>query len=128
MSSTKKLFIFRTDRLGDVLMSLPATILLREALPDWEITFVCRSGHHPVLEPFLKSHRIGLKAPEVEILREKPDAVLFLFSEPQYQWAALKEGIKVRVGSRSKWFSFFSSQKACDSADHEPKRMKLNII
>lgn len=112
MSSTKKLFIFRTDRLGDVLMSLPTAVLMRTALPDWEITFVCRMSHHPVLEPLLKNYRIDLLAPHHQMLQNKPDAVLFLYSESQYQWAALKEGIKVRVGGRSKWFSFFCLTKS----------------
>lgn len=93
-------------------MSLPATVLLRQTLPDWDITLVCRKDHHPVLRELLAGYQVSIAEPTSGVFKPVPTAALFLFSEPRWQWQAMRERITIRVGSRTKWFSLFFMTKS----------------
>ncbi len=46
----KKLLIFRTDRIGDVVLSTPAFRAVRKRVPTAEITLVCKSYTKPLVD------------------------------------------------------------------------------
>ncbi len=52
MSLNRRLLFMRTDRLGDVCLSLPSLAYLREAAPEMGIDFVCRPEFIPLLQGF----------------------------------------------------------------------------
>lgn len=104
--STERIIVFRTDRLGDVLLSLPALQLIRKSRPQAALRFVCRPEHHEVLAPLLQSMAIDLAG------NDSPwggafDAALFLFAEREDLREAKRQGIRTRVGMLSKWWSPF---------------------
>jgi len=111
MKLPQNILVFRTDRLGDVLMCLPALGMLRETFPEAELGFVCRKDHHPVLKGLLDSWGVALFSPEnysqlEAFQKHQPDAVLFLQAEREVVYAAFRAGVSTRVGLRSKWWSF----------------------
>jgi len=56
--NVKRILVTRTDRLGDVLMSLPALVALQAALPEVAIDFLVRPQYAELLTPFLREREI----------------------------------------------------------------------
>jgi ADP-heptose:LPS heptosyltransferase len=104
VKSKGRVLITRTDRLGDVLMTLHSLKAIRESLPEIEIDFLIRSELGPVLRPLLSQWNVHLRY-GVEDL-QKYNAALCLFEEPGVLDYLKRQGVPVRVGNYSKWSSF----------------------
>lgn len=98
-----KVLIARTDRLGDVLLSLPSLEFIRKNAPNAEIDFLVQPLYVPVLKPLLDSLRIH----PVENVEKDYSHFLALFCGKHLAWKCFKRGVKFRVGNRSKPWSFF---------------------
>jgi ADP-heptose:LPS heptosyltransferase len=113
MSGASRILVIRTDRLGDVLMSLPALELLREAMPESAIDLCVRPSLAEVLGPYLDSRRLGILPFDARgewrdsVARRGYGAAIVLFDEPGVARALWRAGIAVRVGAYSKPRSFF---------------------
>jgi len=92
--------VTRTDRLGDLLLSLPTLEYLRRELPGCEIDFLCQPQYVEVIEGFAQAQRIK----PVEKAAARYDAALFLFFDPRIIWSTMK--IPLRCGIYSKPLSF----------------------
>ncbi len=104
-----KILISRTDRLGDVLLALPALAYVRRALPDAEIDFLCRMEVGDVIRPTLDALRIQtLFIPDGDKLKfvKKYKACLFLFWEERLCKGAFYSRIPIRMGIYSKPLSY----------------------
>jgi len=97
-----KVLVARTDRLGDVIMALPALNFLREALPNAEIHFTCAVPFKKMMLPFLRARGIEWVTTETQGY----DASLFLNTDASLQFRAWRSRIPVRVGALSRWPSF----------------------
>lgn len=106
MKKIKKILIARTDRLGDVLLSLHAVVSVREAFPEAEIDFLVRPELEAVLSAFLASQRIRSVGWKPGQAVERYDAALCLFDEPNLLSAIKRAGTPWRVGNYSKLRSF----------------------
>lgn len=112
MNKPPNILVSRTDRLGDVLLSLPSLLYLRSALPESEIDFMCRHDYEPVVGSTLSESGIstlpyGKEFPKVLSAR-KYDAVLTLFGDPKVMLACARARIPLRVGTRSKLISLWA--------------------
>jgi len=111
-----KLLVARTDRLGDVLLALPALAYIRSVFLNCHIDFLYQKEYEAVLSPYLKSkniHSLHLDTSWSGVLRaalakEKYSGALFLFTNSPLLLAAWRSHIKVRVGIYSKPYSFFT--------------------
>src|SRR5262245_4858236 len=56
--SSLSILIVRMDRLGDVVLSLPALGYLRECLPDARLTFAAQPANRDAIAPFLREREI----------------------------------------------------------------------
>ena len=104
-----KILIARTDRLGDVLLALPALAYIRRAIPEAEIDFLCRLDVGDVIRPTLDALRIQtLFLPDGDKLKfvKKYAACLFLFWEERLCKAAFWSNIPIRMGIYSKPLSY----------------------
>ncbi len=104
MNTRRRILVARTDRLGDVLLTLPTLEYLRRCLPGQGIDFYCRQDLHELLRPHLESLQIGL----VDGVGDWTayEAALFLFAPFREVWAAWRAGVAKRFGARSKWHSW----------------------
>jgi heptosyltransferase I len=122
MSRDRRILFSRTDRMGDVLLALPALEYLRQTLPGWGIDFQFNSGLHDLLRPYLK----GLG---VEICQGTPEwrryqGALLLFAPAGELLQAWWGGVKVRGGIRSKpaswlWLNAGLSQRRSEGLRSE---------
>ncbi len=108
MKKHQNILISRTDRLGDVLMSLQAVNSVRKALPGSHIHFLVREEVVPVLAPLMENWGVELKAFRPDFSFAGYDAALCLFDEPNLLVALKKAKVPVRVGNFSKLRSFLS--------------------
>ena len=116
----KKIVVFRTDRLGDLILSFPVVEALKVSLPGAEIDLVVNpytvplanlqrnvsrviADTHPTyrdlaaLTQFLKSQDYGL--------------AIHLYPIPRLALATFRAGVPVRVGTTYRYFSFLYNRR-----------------
>ncbi len=116
--------IFRTDRLGDMILTLPMCTVLRNEIPNAKITIIARKENRELLsrcsyvfdeiiyeEDFAKWSPITI----AKILKSKKIEMVF-FPRPRYEelagaWLAR---VKHRIGSGFRWYSIFLNYKVFD--------------
>lgn len=95
--------VFRTDRLGDVLLSLPSVVWIRNAFPNARVQFVCRPVLLDLLTPFLKRHHIeGVSLTDWPRLISDPVHIsIQLNKDTVLSRDLMKRGVEIRVGISS---------------------------
>jgi ADP-heptose:LPS heptosyltransferase len=118
---SKRYGVVRTDRLGDVILTLPTASALKRAEPDAEVVFVVRRYAAPllrgnpfvdrvvVLEELFENAGFGERVRRIRALRL--DVVFLVY--PRFALAAAFRlaGVPVRVGSGYRWYSFLFNRK-----------------
>jgi len=110
----RHILVTRTDKLGDVLLTLPALKYLRDHLPEVSIDFLVRPEYIELLRPFLDENRITPQGYSERRLTEWRrwqnergyDTILFLHADAKMEAAAFLARIRWRAGVYSKFFSF----------------------
>ena len=114
-SSIRRILIVRTDRMGDLILSLPAVHAIRQGLPQTEISLLVQSEIKPLLEGHpdvdrLLSTNSGEDKGWREILRTAAwirrcsfDAILVLNPTRRFHVASFLAQIPMRIGYRRKW-------------------------
>jgi ADP-heptose:LPS heptosyltransferase len=102
MTSSLKILVVRTDRLGDLMMTLPCLFYLRRVFPEAKIDLNCHRDFHELLEGLCTELNIGL----VSSVETKYDACLFLQGSSRELWSIYQKRISHRVGLYSKPLSF----------------------
>ncbi len=137
MNSPKNILIVRTDRIGDVILSLPLAAILKKNIPGARVSFLVRSYTAPLVknckyvdEVFLLHGKNGKPtiAKNVVALKEKFDACIVAF--PTYPIALLLflSGIKIRIGSGYRWYSFFFNRKVYEHRKYgERHELEYNV-
>ncbi len=121
MIEPKNLLLVRTDRIGDVVLSLPLARLVKKRYPGCRITFLLRNytsalaENHPYIDDILILHEskdgpmIGanIKA----IASRKFDSAVIVY--PTFVTALIiyLSNIKNRIGTGYRWYSFLFNRK-----------------
>lgn len=103
---------FRTDRIGDMIITMPAIAEVKRAFPGCRLCVVCSPKTRELLQgqPWLddiyaweaRDGQAGL----IEYLRrDRPDAALFFYPRFRTALAAFRAGIKIRIGTAYRWYS-----------------------
>lgn len=109
----RRILVVRNDRMGDLLMSLPAVRQIRSAFPEAKVTLLIRQELEPLLEGHPDVDRILLWDPGQgpaaavrwgrRLRRERFDCALILNPSKLFHAASFLAGIPVRAGYRRKW-------------------------
>jgi heptosyltransferase-3 len=117
----ENVLIVRTDRIGDVILTLPMILVLRKNVPGSRISMLLRSYTKGLVEGFAGLDAIltydtsgvqkGWFAILAELRARRFD--LAVVSHPTFRIAALLycAGVPVRVGSGYRWYSFLFNRK-----------------
>lgn len=115
-AAVKKILIVRTDKIGDMVLTLPMARAIKLADPGCRVVFMARAYTAPLvrLSPFVDeiveyhgSYFLGL----VRTFRKiKPDAVVLLSPKARFAISSFFAGIPVRVGKGYRWYSFFTNR------------------
>ncbi len=135
----RRIIVSRTDRLGDVVLTLPLLGLLKQRWPDAEIVPLVRRYARPIVEASEHVHAV-LEWPEhhdatneqrTSILRSaNADTILHVFPRREVANAARDARIQRRIGTARRWFHWLTCTERVNvsrkrSALHEAQ---LNLM
>jgi ADP-heptose:LPS heptosyltransferase len=114
----KNILLVRTDRIGDVILSLPAAALLKDLYPGCRITFLAREYTAPLIalskpvdavindDPILNARGLAkiLKAHDF-------DLAVLLHPTGRLAWALRLAGIPVRIGTAYRSYSLLFNRR-----------------
>lgn len=108
-----RIIVSRTDRIGDVVLSLPVFASLKECFPESELTAFVREYTADVASSFRAVDGVttydtaeSFFTTVKKLRRLRADAILFLYPRFQLSAAAFLARIPVRVGTAYRWYSF----------------------
>lgn len=129
----KNILIVRTDRIGDVVLSLPLARIIKEKYPDAKVTFLVREYTKalPVNNPFIdevitleeKSSKVLIKENVCKLRQKKFDTAFIVYPTFRISLIIFLSGIKKRIGSGYRLYSFLFNKKVFehrkDAVKHE---------
>lgn len=129
----RRILIVRTDRLGDVVLTLPLLPALRRCFPDAHIAMLLKHYTGEILEgnPFVDEviwyDEGGTPVPfrtMCRFLRRKEfDAAVVVYPRHRLAWLMACAGIPVRVGTGYRYYSFLFNRRVyehrSDARKHE---------
>lgn len=121
MINPQNLLIVRTDRIGDVILSLPLAEIIKKYYPNCKITFLVRNYTKDILEkhPFIdrtiilqeENKKISILK-NVEIIKNlKFDSTIIVYPTFQTSLIIFLSGIKNRIGTGYRWYSIMFNNK-----------------
>jgi ADP-heptose:LPS heptosyltransferase len=115
LNDPQRILIVRTDRLGDVLLTLPMLALLRSRYPTALLGMMLGSyageivRGHPHVNVFIRYDHHGIPRPGNELLREIRshafDTVIVVHPTPRLAWLMFRAGVPVRIGTGYRFYS-----------------------
>jgi len=137
MNPPKNILIVRTDRIGDVVLSLPLAQIIKKHFPDCKITFLIREYTRPLAEgnPNI-DEVITLKekngkpslAKNITMLKNKFDVCIFVYPTFPIALILFFSSIKTRIGTGYRWYSFLFNKKIYDHRKYgERHELEYNI-
>jgi len=137
MNKPKNILIVRTDRIGDVILSLPMAAIIKKHFPDCRVTFLLREYTRPLSEnnPFIDEVITLIEedgkpsvAKNVALLKNRFDVCVVAY--PTYTIALILflSNIKIRIGTGYRWYSFFFNKKIYDHRKYgERHELEYNV-
>lgn len=127
----KNLLIVRTDRIGDVVLSLPLAPVIKKSYPDCKITFLVREYTKPLTasNPFI-DEIITLKMSGSEVLlmdnikelrKKRFDAAVMVYPTFRLSLIIFLSRIKLRIGTGYRWYSFLFNKKVYEHRKYAEK-------
>lgn len=117
----KRILVVRTDRLGDVILTLPMFPLLRRCFPDAHLAVLIRRytaellEGNPYIDEVLRYDRDGGLVPFREMcatLRaQRFDAAIVVYPRLRLAWLMFRSGIPVRIGTGYRYYSPLFNRK-----------------
>lgn len=114
--SPKHIIISRTDKIGDVILTLPVAGVLKKEFPEVKISFLGNTYTESIInnseniDQFLNWDNI--KQDAVSNLRElKADAIIHVFPNNAIAKSAKKANIKIRIGTSHRIFHWWTCNK-----------------
>lgn len=121
MINPQNLLIVRTDRIGDVILSLPLAEIIKKYYPGCKITFLVRNYTKAILEnhPFIDNVLLLKEENEkVSVLKNVElikglgfDSSIIVYPTFQTSLIIFLSGIKNRIGTGYRWYSFLFNHK-----------------
>src|SRR4051812_30064755 len=113
--SSMRILISRTDSIGDVVLTLPVTGVLKANFPGCHITFLGRNYTRDIIlscehvDDFLEFDEHNLPA---GILRKyKIDIMIHVFPVRAVAWSALTHGIPMRIGTTNRIYHWYTCNR-----------------
>ncbi len=113
-----KIIVARTDRIGDLVLSLPVFATLKRRYPSAELIALVSGYAADVASSFHAVDRVlttdagaSVRSLRNKLKQQNADAILMLFPRFEISTAAFLAGIPVRVGTAYRWYSFLHNRK-----------------
>lgn len=140
-ASIKRILLVRTDRLGDVILTLPMLPVLRSCYPDASIAMLLRRytgaimEGHPQVDTLLWYDEGGELVPFLRMCRilrqHRFDAAIVVYPTIRLAWLMFCSGIPLRVGTGYRFYSALFNRRVYehrkDARRHEVE-YNLNLL
>ncbi len=117
----KNILIVRTDRIGDVVLSLPLAGIIKKYYPACKVTFLIRSYTKALVEdnPFVddililheRNNKLPIKKNIKEISGRSYDSAIVVNATFLTAFIIFLSRIKVRIGTGYRWYSFLFNRR-----------------
>jgi heptosyltransferase-3 len=137
----KNILIVRTDRIGDVVLTLPLVQVLRKNFPLARISFLVRTytreivEGQPGLDEVVLYDNEGVRKPFLAMLIElrHTDFDLAIVAFPRFRIALLLwlSRVKIRIGTGYRWYSFLFNKRVYEhrrSAEKHEFEYNLSLL
>ena len=134
----KTFLIVRTDRLGDVVLTLPMACAIKTALPQALVKFLVRSYTAPIVECAPDIDEILVAEEDssfLDLLRRfrTSRADIAFFPSPRFRLAlvAFLSRIPIRVGTGYRWYSFLFNRRIYEhrrTVEHHEAEYNLRML
>lgn len=131
MNKPENILIVRTDRIGDVILTLPAAALLKKRFPGCRVTFLVRQYtkelvcNNPYIDEIMvldeEKGRTKFFSNYRQIKSKNFDAVITVFPRFILSLILFYSGIKIRAGSGYRWYSFLFNKKVYEHRKYGEK-------
>ncbi len=136
--SIRKILLVRTDRIGDVVLSLPMLPALKRRFPQARITVMVRPytrelvEHHTCVDEVILWDEMKDLSEYVRLLKEKQfDMAIVPYPRFNLSLITFLAGIRYRVGTGFRWYSFLFNKRIYehrrDARRHEVE-YNLNLL
>ncbi len=132
-----RVLVLRTDRLGDVLLSLPIAGALKRHDPQIRVCYGVGGYPAPVLtiadgvDEVIEFDERNRHTWESMMAAGKFSAAVFAFPRPDLALAARRAGIPVRIGTGYRWYSYRFTHRHFEhrkSADSHEAQYNVNLL
>ncbi len=134
----KNILIVRTDRIGDLVLSLPLAGLIKKQYPNSKVSYLIRDytksiiNNHPLIDEIIILKEVDGKInlfDNLKIIKRKNfDTSIVL--NPTFISALILflSGIKNRIGTGYRWYSFLFNQKVYEHRKYaEQHELEFNV-
>ncbi len=134
-TSPRHIAVVRTDRLGDMVLTLPMFPALRALHPEARLTLVAARYVEPLVKGLDCIDSVVFHDEDVDIAtifrQEKIDAVFFPRPRLNEAWAGVRAGVRRRIGSAYRWYSFLYNRRIREhraEATHHEAEYNVRMI
>jgi ADP-heptose:LPS heptosyltransferase len=138
MKGPENLLIVRTDRIGDVVLSLPLAGIIKKKYPECRITFLVReytkalAANHPFIDQIItldtEADKILLFKNVKKIKKQNFDASIIVYPTFITALIIFLSGIKKRIGTGYRWYSPLFNTKIYEHRKHALKHeLEYNV-
>ncbi len=117
----RRILLLRTDRIGDVVLTLPMVDLIKGRYPDASVTFLVREytrelvEGYPGVDEVIQLETVSPGQDMFAAIRTGGfDVAIHVFPRPELAWLTWRARIPVRVGTSYRWYSFFFNERVPD--------------
>lgn len=105
-----KILVIRTDRIGDVILTLPMADALTANYPKAKIDFLVNKRTVELVFDYSNINKVHTIEKESEIGKickdNAYDLAIIVYPKFEIAWQVYKSGIKYRLGTGNRWYSF----------------------
>lgn len=141
ITEPKNILIVRTDRIGDLVLTLPLAGLIKKHYPEWKVSFLVREytknivKNHPFIDDVIVLNETDCKINFTENLKaiksKKFDYCIVVYPTFVLSLIMFFAGIKTRIGTGYRWYSFLFNQKVYEhrkNAERHELEFNVNLL
>ncbi len=141
MIEPKNILIVRTDRIGDVVLTLPLAGIIKKKYPNCRVTFLVNEYTREIAESNklidevitlkLTGDKILFSPNRKELKQRKFDSAIIVYPKFTIALLIFLSGIKRRIGSGYRWYSFLFNEKIFEhrkNAERHELEYNINLL
>jgi len=137
----KNILIVRTDRIGDLVLTLPLAGLIKKQFPNSKVSFLVRDytknivNNHPFIDEVLVFKEVNGNSSlfsNINLIKQKNfDSCIVVYPRFKISLIVFLSRVKNRIGTGFRWYSFLFNQKVYEhrkNAERHELEYNINLL